>query len=96
MVINSMWVLPQHRFLISGWRAEMLFGEAEVLVSATHMDDGERAFRAERIAWLRGGDDLRYLKRQAALGYPQAAFDLARSLGRETLAPWLTEAGVGD
>ena len=42
--------------------------------------DGERAFQAERVAWLRGGDDLRYLKRQAALGYAQAAFDLARSL----------------
>lgn len=42
--------------------------------------EGDRAFQAERIAWLRGGDDLRYLKRQAALGFAQAAFDLARSL----------------
>ena len=42
--------------------------------------DGDRAFQAERVAWLRGGDDLRYLKRQAALGFAQAAFDLARSL----------------
>lgn len=42
--------------------------------------EGERAFQAERVAWLRGGDDLRYLKRQAALGFAQAAFDLARSL----------------
>ncbi|MFT5357850.1 MAG: hypothetical protein ACI9KE_005087 [Polyangiales bacterium] len=42
--------------------------------------EGDRAFQVERVAWLRGGDDLRYLKRQAALGYAQAAFDLARSL----------------
>ncbi|MGX9349886.1 Hint domain-containing protein [Shimia sp. W99] len=45
---RTLLVSPQHRFLISGWRAEMLFGEAEVLVSATHMDDGERAFRLPR------------------------------------------------
>ncbi len=30
-------VSPQHRMLVSGWRAEMLFGEAEVLVAATHL-----------------------------------------------------------
>jgi len=30
-------VSPQHRMLMTGARAEMLFGEAEVLVAATHL-----------------------------------------------------------
>ena len=32
-----MMVSPQHRMLIEGARAEMLFGEPEVLVAATHL-----------------------------------------------------------
>jgi hypothetical protein len=32
-----MLVSPQHRMLLSGPRAEMLFGEAEVLVAALHL-----------------------------------------------------------
>ena len=35
-------VSPQHRFLIEGWQAEMLYGEAEVFASAIHLVDGER------------------------------------------------------
>lgn len=34
---RDMKVSPQHRMLIEGPRAEMLFGEAEVLVAATHL-----------------------------------------------------------
>ena len=34
---REMKVSPQHRMLVEGWRAEMLFGEAEVLVAATHL-----------------------------------------------------------
>ena len=34
---RDMKVSPQHRMLVEGWRAEMLFGEAEVLVAATHL-----------------------------------------------------------
>ena len=34
-------VSPQHRMLFQGYRAELLFGEREVLVSATHMVDGK-------------------------------------------------------
>jgi Ca2+-binding RTX toxin-like protein len=35
-------VSPQHRVLIEGVAAEMLFGEAEVLVAARHLMDGAR------------------------------------------------------
>lgn len=35
--LRSMKVSPQHRMLIEGARAEMLFGETEVLVAATHL-----------------------------------------------------------
>lgn len=35
--VRDMKVSPQHRMLIEGARAEMLFGEAEVLVAATHL-----------------------------------------------------------
>lgn len=35
--VRDMVVSPQHRMLIEGARAEMLFGEAEVLVAATHL-----------------------------------------------------------
>jgi hypothetical protein len=33
-------VSPQHRVLFQGYRAELLFGESEVLVSAKHLVDG--------------------------------------------------------
>ncbi|SEW20530.1 Hemolysin-type calcium-binding repeat-containing protein [Cognatiyoonia koreensis] len=33
-------VSPQHRMLFQGYRAELLFGETEVLVSAKHLVDG--------------------------------------------------------
>ncbi len=33
-------VSPQHRMLFTGYRAELLFGESEVLVSAKHLIDG--------------------------------------------------------
>lgn len=35
--LRDMKVSPQHRMLVEGARAEMLFGEAEVLVAATHL-----------------------------------------------------------
>lgn len=35
--LRDMQVSPQHRMLFEGARAEMLFGEAEVLVAATHL-----------------------------------------------------------
>lgn len=37
--LRDMIVSPQHRMLMEGYRAEMLFGEAEVLVAARHLTD---------------------------------------------------------
>ncbi len=34
---REMLVSPQHRILIEGWRAEILFGEPEVLIAAKHL-----------------------------------------------------------
>lgn len=33
-------VSPQHRMLLTGWRAELFFGEDEILVAARHLVDG--------------------------------------------------------
>lgn len=33
----DLWVSPQHRVLVRGWEAEMLFGEPEVLLAAKHL-----------------------------------------------------------
>jgi hypothetical protein len=34
---QELWVSQQHRMLLTGWRAELYFGEAEVLVAAKHL-----------------------------------------------------------
>lgn len=49
---RDMLVSPQHRVLIEGARAEMLFGEAEVLVPALHLAEAERAIPAEGVCYL--------------------------------------------
>ncbi len=36
---------PQHRVLVSGWKAQLLFGEDEVLVKAKDLVDGDRVYR---------------------------------------------------
>ncbi|WP_050518464.1 Hint domain-containing protein [Pseudorhodobacter antarcticus] len=43
--VRDMTVSPQHRFLMSGTRAEMLFGEHEVLVSALHLINDHSVLR---------------------------------------------------
>lgn len=43
---RDLWLSPNHRVLVRGPLAELLFGEAEVLVAARHLADGRRV-RAE-------------------------------------------------
>lgn len=38
-------VSPQHRLLLSGWKAELHFGEHEVLVKAKDLVDGDQVYR---------------------------------------------------
>ncbi|WP_425093952.1 Hint domain-containing protein [Tropicimonas sp. S265A] len=38
-------VSPQHRVLVTGWQAEMLFGSAEVLVPAAALVNGDTVYR---------------------------------------------------
>jgi hypothetical protein len=49
---RDMKVSPQHRILIDGWRAEMLFAEREVLVAAAHMVDDRMILRCPEVAEL--------------------------------------------
>ncbi|MEM9715592.1 MAG: Hint domain-containing protein [Pseudomonadota bacterium] len=44
---RDLWVSPQHRILISGWYAELLFGDAEVLVPAVALLNDQSITRAE-------------------------------------------------
>ncbi|QQA43993.1 Hint domain-containing protein [Pelagovum pacificum] len=44
-------VSPQHRMLFQGARAELLFGDSEVLVAATHLVDGHAVLREEQT-WV--------------------------------------------
>ena len=41
-------VSPQHRMLITGWRAELIAGENEVLVAAKHLVNGDTIYRQPR------------------------------------------------
>ena len=43
---QDMKVSPQHRILVTGWQAELLFGEVEVLVPAIKLCNGKTIFRA--------------------------------------------------
>lgn len=47
-------VSPQHRMLFTGYRAELLFGESEVLLAAKHLIDGHDVTREE-------GGDVTYI-----------------------------------
>lgn len=51
---RDMTVSPQHRMLVAGPRAEMLFGEAEVLVAAAHMvnDITIRQVRSQAVTYI--------------------------------------------
>jgi len=47
-------VSPQHRMLISGWQAELFFGQDEVLVPAKHLVNGEtiRQIDAAEVTYI--------------------------------------------
>ncbi|WP_299881360.1 Hint domain-containing protein [uncultured Sulfitobacter sp.] len=47
-------VSPQHRVLISGWRAEFFYGQEEVLVAAVHLVNGDTIRQV-------GGGMVRYI-----------------------------------
>ncbi|WP_189640226.1 Hint domain-containing protein, partial [Paramylibacter ulvae] len=44
---RDLMVSPQHRMLIEGWKAEMLYGEAEVLAAAKHLVNGDSIYAQE-------------------------------------------------
>ncbi|SLN52406.1 Hemolysin, plasmid [Roseovarius litorisediminis] len=50
---NPLLVSPQHRILFTGYRAELLFGQTEVLVAAKHLVDG-------RDVQIREQDEVTY------------------------------------
>jgi Ca2+-binding RTX toxin-like protein len=43
-------VSPQHRFLFTGYKAELLFGSSEVLIAAKHLLDGRDVVASARTA----------------------------------------------
>jgi hypothetical protein len=46
---RDMRVSPQHRILVDGWRAEILFAEPEVLVAAAHLVDDRTILRCPEV-----------------------------------------------
>jgi hypothetical protein len=94
----------QHRVRHSGWRAELLFGEASVLIPAVHLVDGDRVrvvegglvtyvhlmFDGHRIVWAEGAEAESFHATIGNLGR------LSRA-GREellSLFPELAEGGA--
>ncbi|MWD29517.1 type I secretion protein [Aquicoccus sp. SCR17] len=79
-------VSPQHRFLLTGYRAELLFGEPEVLIPAKHLIDG-------RHVTQEAGGEVTYLHLMFdrhhviyAEGAPTESFHLA-DMGLDAITP---------
>jgi len=49
---RPLWLSPQHRVLVQGWRAELLFGQPEVLVAACHLVNDDTVSRVPRAQVL--------------------------------------------
>ena len=81
-------VSPHHRLLISGWRAELLFGEPEVLVAAKALVNDHSILRQE------GGhvDYFHVLFDQPELIYAEGAVAESLFLGKESLMALSEEA----
>ncbi|MFY0633594.1 MAG: Hint domain-containing protein [Vannielia sp.] len=76
-------VSPQHRILIEGWRAEMCFGEAEVLVSAKSLigHDGVHSAPCREVTWWHLMFDTHEIIE--AEGVPTESFDPGGAFARE-------------
>ena len=81
-------VSPQHRMLIEGYRAQLLFGEREVLASAKHMVDGkfvtvEEGGNVTYIHMLFDQHEVVYANGAATESYHPASYSLG-GLAAET------------
>lgn len=79
---RDLWVSPHHRMLISGWRAETMFGSSEVLVAAIDLVNDSTIRQVRRV------DEVAYYH----LGFENHEIIFAEGAASETFAP--TEAGL--
>lgn len=83
--VADMAVSPMHRMFLADWRAEVLFGEVEVLVPAIHLVNGETIYR-------KPADQVIYLH----LVFDSHEIVLAESVASESFHLSLTGAGCGE
>lgn len=88
--VRALLVSPHHRMAITGWRAELLTGEAEVLAEARHLVDGVRVRVApvgavEYFHLLMDRHEIIFAEGAATESYHPFAADAA-SLSPATLA----------
>ncbi|WP_322866272.1 Hint domain-containing protein [Aquicoccus sp. G2-2] len=74
---SALTVSPQHRMLVEDWRAELLFGDAEVFIPAVHMlgFDGAEPAPAPRVTYIHLMFDCHQIV--TANGAPCESFHLA-------------------